>query len=140
MPVEVATLKTVFVALTDRAKTRFHFDLNVEELLGNGTENVKGDREKWVLWQLRWAHKFAFQLQRKADEEAVERGEWEECARGTVYIFNTNDTWHSGSRTLMRSTRPEALLIFHYALAPLCPSFQQEAEYRGRFRAMDLDP
>jgi hypothetical protein len=133
MPIGVAVCKTVFVAITDRAETRFHFDLDVQELMGDGTETVKGDREKWVLWRLRLAHKFAFQLQMKADKEALERGDWEASARGTMLAMNTRTCWHSGVPTLMGAKRPEFCLIFQLGLAPFAPHLDIKLNTTGGF-------
>jgi hypothetical protein len=133
MPIGVAACKTIFVAITERAKTQFHFDLDVQELMGDGTETVKGNREKWVLWRLRLAHKFASQLQMKADEEALERGDWEACARGTMFAMNTKTCWHSGVTTLMGAKRPEFCLVFHFGLAPFAPYLNKKLNTAGGF-------
>ena len=67
MPSETPILITCFVVITRRGETRFYFDINMKELLGDGTQSVKGNKFKWVLWRLRMAHKLAFEIQAQAD-------------------------------------------------------------------------
>ena len=132
--IKVPGVVTVFVTLSAmRAMTQFLFELGMEDILGNGTETVNGDRNKWILWRLRLAHQFAFKIQSEADEKAFSNGEWEHSTLGDVVAFDPERDWHRGRQALTCSDTPEVFAVYQLVLPDFGRFFDVRLNTTGGF-------
>ena len=134
MPPKAPTVLTLFVTLTaTRAMTQFHFELGMKEILGDGTETVNGDRNKWIAWRLQMAHRFAFKIQAEKDQKAFQDGEWEISKNGEAVAFDPEVVWHSGRQTLEGSCDPEIFVCYQVVLAPTVLYHNSKLNINGGF-------
>jgi hypothetical protein len=133
LPPDVEAFYSAFYSMTKRSSTRMFFDMSLDELLDGKTWGEDAETNKWILWQLMFAHMFAFEIQAAKNEEAVKTGEWEVSEPGRVDWFRPGSRWHSGNVGLNQSTLPEVVLLFEFAWFKIAKFYDNNFNAGGGF-------
>ena len=133
LPPGVEAFYSAFYSMTKRSSTRMFFDMSLDELLDGKTWGEDAETNKWILWQLMFAHMFAFEIQAAKNEEAVKTGEWEVSEPGRVDWFRPGSRWHSGNVGLNQSTLPEVVLLFELAWFKIADFYDNNFNDGGGF-------
>jgi hypothetical protein len=133
LPAGVEAFYSAFYTMTPRSSTSMYFDMTLDELLDGKTWGEDAETNKWILWQLMFAHMFAFEIQATKNEAAVKNGEWEVSEPGRVDWFRPGSRWHAGNVGLNQSTLPEVVLLFEFAWWEIADFFANNFNDGGGF-------